>query len=259
MTNYYFLAAILPEIRFGDPLEITFDELNLLLDENLTDEDKKKINTLRLLFDIENIRSLWWHEPINPYGKFNQVELEDAILTRIGLPVYVYAFIDQYKNVAECLHHFPELISRFFNEEIAHTHNFLREYLIFERGLRLVLASFRAKALGRDLLKELQYEDPEEPLVAQILAQKDSKTYEPPQDFEDLKGLFQEHYNDPLALHKALCEYRFAKIESMLGFDMVSSSRIVGYYIEFALAANWLMLDERQGTEIMDKILKEAT
>ncbi len=69
-----------------------------------------------------------------------------------------------------------------------------------EKGVFSRLSHFRArvplrvrrtsgKTIERDMAKELQFEDPTDPLVAQILAQKDSGSYEPPPDYADLKEM----------------------------------------------------------------------
>lgn len=259
MTNYYFLTIVLPELRIGDPLEISFEELDTLFRENLTVQDFEKIKTLRRYYDIQNIRSFWKGEELDLHGNFNVVEIEEALLSQYGFPKYVYDFIEKYETVSECLRHFSELISCYMEQEVSETHGFLHDYLLFEQELQIVLSAFRAKKLGRDIIRELQFEDPENPLVVQIIAQKDSAEYEPPEKFEDLKIIFETNQDNPLELYKALCEYRFNEVDTLLGMDFFSSKRILGYFIQFILVENWLRLDKQKGVEIMDNILKEVT
>lgn len=259
MSHYYFLATLLPELKIGTPPEIGFDEFMTLLKENLTKSDMKQVITLRRVFDIMSVREYWKGDPVDPYGNYNENDLEEAFITRHGLPWYVYEFTDRYESKEDRLSHFPDLMITFFREEIKKSSGFLKKNLILERDIRLVLAAFRAKKLGRDIYTELQYENPEDPLVAQILAQKDAPAYEPPEKYEDLKTIFELYGDEPLALHKALLEYRFKKIEEMFGSNIFSLDRILGYMIELILAERWESMDKKKGLQIVDSILKESS
>lgn len=258
MTNYYYLATALPELTFGNPPEIDFHEFVTMLKENLTAEDMLKMNIWRRFYDIENIRSFWKEEPLDNRGTMDEHALEEALLSRSGFPLYVFDYMDSYDNTEERLKNFPALIGAYFREESKHADGLLKELLEFEREWRLVFAGFRAKRMGRDLTVEMQHEDPDDDLVAQILAQKDSKTYEPPERFEELKALFEEHYDHPLELNKALCEYRFAKINAMLGIDMFSFNRILGYAAQLVIIEDWMKLDKEKGAKIIEIIVKET-
>lgn len=256
--NYFFLGTRIPPIKIGEPLDITFAELDTLMKDNLTDSDYRKTLVIRTYYDILNIRSFWLHEELDPYGNFNVNELEEALINQVGLPDYVYAFLDKYEKLEERLYHFPELLNDYFRIESEHASPFLKFYLNFEREWRLVLVGFRAKKLKRDLLQELQFEDPQDTTVQQILAQKDSPSYEPPPEFSDLKAIFDEHQNSPLELHLALNQYRFAKIEQYVGFDLFSIDRILGYMVRLIIAEKWQQLDKQKGIEIVDRIMKDA-
>ncbi|QLH37661.1 MAG: DUF2764 family protein [Parachlamydiaceae bacterium] len=85
---------------------------------------------------------------------------------------------------------------------------------------------------------------------------KDSKTFEFPSEFQDLKQIVEENYASPLALHKALNEYRFHKLDEMAGFDVFSFDRILAYLAGFFLVEKWVALDKEQGLQIVDNIIK---
>jgi hypothetical protein len=258
-TNYYFLASYLPELQIGIPPDISFLALDEVLKTHLTKEDYRMTIVMRRYYDILNIRSFWKGEEIDPRGFYNAVDLEESLVTRTGFPEYVFTFMDKYEQAESRLAHFPELVTAYFREEISAAEGFLKQYLEFERGLRLALTGFRAKKLGRDVVKELQYEDPNDEVVAQILAQKDSKTYEPPSRYEDLKAIFEEHYDHPLELHQAICEYQFRKIEEMYEIDLFSIGRILTYLAQLIIVEKWLELDKKKGLEVIDTIVKEAS
>jgi len=259
MANYYFLGTLLPDLRIGEPPEVGFSELDQLMKDNLTTADYEKTRTLRNLYDISNLRSYWKGEPLDPTGNFNQVELEEALITRTMLPSYVFNFVDKYPTNEERLSHYPELLSNFYKDAISKATGFFKYYLTLEREVRLIMVAFRAKKLGRDIYKELQYEDPEEDLIAQILAQKDAAEYEPPEKYEDIKVLFQQYYDDPLELQKALIDYRFNKIDEKLNIELFSIDRILAYVIEVIMVERWMHMDKQKGLKIVDSMLKEPS
>lgn len=253
--NYYFLATAVPPVQFGMQPEMDFEELQWLMQLNLSKEDAAKVEVVRRYYDIQNIRAFWKGDKLDPHGSLNEVDLEESLLEEENLPDYVFDFMRRYDSSENRLEHFPELIAAFFREESVHATGLLKEYLTFERDLRLVLTGYRAKQLGRDLAQELQYEDPDEDLVAQILAQKDAKGFVFPNGFQDLQQLLETHMNDPLGMHKALSEYRIKKLESFAGVELFSVDRILGYMLRLILAEKWIGLDKKVGLEVADRAL----
>ena len=147
----------------------------------------------------------------------------------MGIPDYFSEYLDEYETMEERQKNFPQLLGRYFNEEIVNSTGFLRKLLELERSFRLVLTAIRAKKLHRDIVKEIQYEDPEDDLVALILAQKDALTFEPPEEFYDLAALYEKNFESPLELHRALIVWKFNKILEMEGIDPFSIDKILGY------------------------------
>lgn len=257
MAKYYFLATALPSLEIGVEPAISQREFEILLENNLSDKDLKKTSRIRLFYDIHNIRAMWRGEPLDPWGTLSQGELEEDLLTRGGrLPKFVYALLEEHESLEERLRYFPTLFIRFYEITAKHATGFLGSYALFERNLRLALLGYRVRRLGRDLLRELQFEDPEEDLVAQLIAQKDAPQYVPPMGFEDLKPVIDLYYEKPLELQQALYEYRFNKLESMLGSDVFSMDYILIYMIKFIMVSKWLLLDKEKGLQIVDKIVK---
>lgn len=259
MTKYYFVGTALPSLSFDTPLEMSFDELNSLLLDNLTVEDYEKTLIIRRLFDILNLRALWLKQDFDARGELTPSEMEEALISGMGLPSYVYEFMDRYPKQEDRIHHFSFLLANFFRHAESLKDPFLRRYLNFERELRLLLTAFRAKKLGRDLSVELQYEDPEEDFIAQLLAQQDARTYEPPEKYQDLKVLFDRSSDNPMLLQRALDEYRFEKVEDFVDMaDGFSINRILAYLIQFMLIEKWFELDKEKGNQIVNKIAEEG-
>lgn len=258
MRKYYYIGTLLPTLSFNTVPEISFEKLNALFKDNLTPQDYKKTLVLRRFYDLLNLRALWLEQEIDPRGVLTTLELEDALLSGTGLDEFVYEFIDKYPNIEERLHHFPSLIASFFQDAKNINDPFLRHYMNFEREMRLVMTAFRAKKLGRDLAVELQYENPEEDLIAQLLAEQDAKNYEPPEKYKELKEIFAKFGDNPLALEKALDEYRIQKIDSLVDMsDTFSIERILAYFAQFLIIEKWFELDKSKGIKIIDTIVKE--
>lgn len=258
MSNYFFLATALPPLQLGATPEITFQEFRHLLRDNLSKSDFAKSLLIRRYYDIQNIRAFWLGKDYDRRGNLNPVQLEEALLSSGGLPDYIYDFMEENNTLEKRLNNFPGLIAVYFANETQQANGFLKEFLQFERQWRLVLAGIRAKQLSRDLSVELQYENPDDDFIAQILAQKDAKNFISPDGFEELQQLFEDYVDDPLELYQALCEYRFYKVEAMLGVDMFSIDRILGYMVQLIIAEKWDELDKRKGMAVVNRAMHSA-
>jgi hypothetical protein len=252
MRNYFFVVPSLPPLSLRERPELSFEDLMVRLSMNLSKSDLEKIKVLRRYVDIYNIRALLMEEPIDPRGNLNEKELDEALLVQAGLPDYVFEFLGQFEKVSDKIKNFSGLLTRYFNEEIPKQKGFLRKYLVFERECRLVLLALRAKQLGRDVVKELQFEDPTDPLVAHILAQKDSDRYDPPAEFQDLKELIASCYPDPWAENKAFAEYRFKKIDEIAEGKLFSIDAILCYTAQLMILESIIELDAERGKMILD-------
>jgi len=256
MTTYYFLAAALPELAIGEPPEISFHVLSLLLRLNLKPADLHFADVLRRFYDITNVRAFWREKPLEHYGTLSENDLEEAILTGEGLPEYVYDFLEKYVSPKERFDAFPNLLMTYFREEMKSKNWFVQTYLRFEWECRLVLMAMRAKQMQRDVSLELHAFD--DPLVSLILAQKDAKRFEPPERFSKLKTLFSDHCEDPKKMHQALCEYRFKEIEKMYGIQTLSLDRILAYMMQLILVEKYLQLDKEKGLGMIDEKVRKV-
>jgi uncharacterized protein DUF2764 len=123
---------------------------------------------------------------------------------------------------------------------------------MFEREWRLVMIGLRAKELGRDVTKELQYEDFSDPIVAHILAQRDAPQYEPPPEYLELKELLLSCGSDPWQKLKVFAAWRFRKVEEMVDRPLFSIDWILAYMVRLLIIEDWNELDEKKGKMILD-------
>ena len=254
MVRYYFIICALPELVLGFRPEITFADFLRLLEMNLTSSDKKQIEDFLLYIDFKNIRALWMEQPMDPRGTMSDKELEEALLVGEGLPSYVNDFLDIYEGRKERLAHFSYIYTHFFRENISLHKGFFSEYFQWERELRWILTALRAKTFEKDISRELQFEDPTDPLIAHILAQKDMDRYEPPGEYEEVRKIFEEFKEDPKGLEFALLQYRFSKILDMEQQCSFAIGQILGYLARLILVKYWDELDETKGKEVMENL-----
>lgn len=255
MTKYYYVGTFLPTLSFAQDPEIAISELDILLRDNLSEGDNKKIEAIRQFYDLFNLRFFWLEQEIDPRGNMSSMELEEALITRSRFPGYVYDFIDQYPKKEDRIHYFPYLLAQFFKGS-GNRDPFLGKYLKFEREIRLIMTAFRAKQLRRDLSVEFQYEDPNEELIALLLAQKDDPVFTIPEEYHELKMIFDLWGGRPLDLQKAVDEYRFNKVDSLVEMsDLFSMERVMAYFIQFLIIQKWVEIDRVRGS--MDKHMQE--
>ncbi len=255
MDNYFFLAPSLPPLLLRDKPDLSFEELRLRLTVNLDKSDLILAKTLMRFTDICNICNLFMEEPIDSRGTMSEKELDEALLVRAGLPDYVFEFLDQFEKTQDRVRQFSALLARFFQEEIPRLKGFLKKYFTFEREWRLVLVGIRAKQIGRDIARELQFEDFADPFVAQILAQKDADRYDPPMEYSELSQLITATYPDAWEQHRAFAEYRFKKIEEMVEDSQFSIDVILAYMARLMIVEQCNELDEEKGQMILAKFV----
>lgn len=246
----FFTVASFQPLTLETRPESSFLEVLALLKLNVSKREWRAVEALRRPIDLRNIRALWLEQPLDPRGNLSEKELEEALLTGAGLPDYLVDFLAQYETVADRLRHFASLYASLYRAEEG---GFIGRYYALERELRLNLTALRAKREGRDVTRELQYEDPTDPLVASILAQRDAAEYIP--DDAEVGHLFREAGDDPLDLYKAMLELRFRRIEEMELNRPFSLTQVLGYLARLLLVEQWLEANAMSGG---DRLLGEV-
>jgi hypothetical protein len=254
MSEYYFVTTLLPELRIGDTSELAGEEFEFTLEQNLTERDLHKITILRRHVDIENIRLFWQGAPLEPGGNFDEKAIEANLLTRKGLPQYVFDYMKKYEESRERLSHFGELLSAYFEQETKENRGFVRAWLQFELTSRLIFVTLRSKSLGRTLPAPVTSEVPENDSFGFPLEQKEELPPHPLELYRPLQAIFESNRSNPLALHHALLQWKFDHIEEMCGPNPFHVNRIFSYVLRLILAEKWLRLDKKKGLQFVEKV-----
>lgn len=262
MAQYYFLNTLFAPLEFGHPPTLDFKSLIANVQSELSKDDLMRLSLLRSYFDIENLKAFFMQEALSPYGNHEPAKLvADNLENETGYPEFVFEFLREFETSEKRLHHFAKLLTQFFSYAQQQSSGFIQEFFAFEKQWRLVMLGFRSKLLKTSLKTQLQFEDPYDPIVIQIIAQKDAKHFEPPEEFEDLKDLFSRWKHSPRGIFKALEEYRMSKIDQMVEKEIFSFDAVAAYIVKLIIIEKWLDLEkcEKKGFKNLDKILEEVS
>jgi len=182
--------------------------------------------------------------------------LEEALLVGDGLPPFVLAFVNRYESLEDRLRYFPSLMASLYRETISQTKGFLRRLYQLDREIRLCLTALRAKTAHKDLIREFQFEDPSDPFVAQLIAQKDEKETILPEDYEDLNRVFLENKSEPKKLFRAILQIRFSHIEDLEAGQPFTIDQVLGYLARLYIVEAWDQLDEEKGRSALQEVCR---
>ncbi len=93
-----------------------------------------------------------------------------------------------------------------------------------------------------------------------MLAQKDAKSFEPPEKYQELKFIFEKYGECSIGVERAIDEYRFNYIDQLVDMaDGFSINHILAYMAQLIIVQKWFALDKKKGIEIIDTIVKEIS
>lgn len=249
-SKYYYIGTLLPALSLESPSDLSSGELIPILQAQLSERDLASVQQLRLFYDVCNLRAFWRQEPFDPRGSKDRGELEEVLAGHLHLHPTVDTFLLAYEKKEERLAHFSELLSRFLQEACREGSPFLRKYFRLERDMRLVTTALRAKAQGRDLGQEFICEDPQDPLVTLLMNTFTSKELEVPEEYREIRKIFETQQNHPLALQKGLDQFRFDAVERFCDLaDQFSIKRILATLVQLFLVEYWTKLDVNEGKQ----------
>lgn len=227
-----------------------------LFQKNLSADDFQQVKAIRTFIDLKNVRQLLASEPLDLRGNLTEKELDEALVNQEGLPEYLFDFLEEFKTKEEQLRHFSKVLLTFFKAMEKKYKGFLRRYFRFEREWRVIMAGYRAKKLRVDPAIELQYEDLADPLVAQVLAQKDVPFFEFPFEYHALGEKLKDVGKNPLDQYMLMASFRFERIGEEIQDHPFSLNYFLGYFVQLMIVEDLRALDENRGNERLNEIVK---
>ena len=146
-----FIFFGVPPLEYGDKPDIDFLTLFQKFEENLSKSDVRKLNVLRKLFDLQNIKKLLENEPIDPRGILDKKQLELALSNETYFDQYVFDFLSSYEESKEQVLHFSSLLNEFLKKEEKQAKGFLKRFFQSQRSWRFILSGFRSKKEERKM------------------------------------------------------------------------------------------------------------
>ncbi len=158
MGSYYYLISGLPEVKLSDSkAKYDINEITQNILSNLSDKDIKLFNYFIYQNDNKNLANAIALSKglFSPYN----IHLEPSIFSKeeiqkyanlSNLPNYMVEFLEDNKNTEwENIRHIENSLLSLYYEEMIQTGNaFIREYALFMRNLKNILAALNGKALG---------------------------------------------------------------------------------------------------------------
>ncbi|MEI6242412.1 MAG: DUF2764 family protein [Chlamydiota bacterium] len=257
MSRYYFVLCALPPLYLERKPQISYFEMQLLLQLNLSLKDASLVFSFRQFIDFKNLRCLWLKRPFHLGGNLSEKEMTEAIIRQEVFPEYVFSFLKTHEDIPYRLKDFPYLLSQFFKNAMTSNNQFLRRYFTWERDLALILTALRAKQRKRNLASEILYEDPDDFFVGSLLSQKDDKdVLGVPEEFQGVKALFLQHGSDPKALFRAYMEYRLEQMENLAGNEFFTINHLMAYLAKYQVVLEWNESNIEEGKQIVDSLVR---
>jgi len=251
MSHIFYSNSSLPPLYIGARPDITFYQLMQLVEENVSPQDQKRIYALREYIDVVNIKRVLKKQPIDTRGNFSEKELETAIIEIEGVHPTVLEYLRTYESVEDRLAHFNRLLSNYLQTREEESSGFLKAYYEHERMLRLSLVAYRCAKNGGDIVEELKFEDPKDPFIASLLAQKDTTHFDFPFELEMLTEKLAAA-STPLDQYKVIFEHQFTFAEQEGQQRIFSLDFIMAYMMQLIAVENWEATNEKTGTGIIE-------
>lgn len=254
--KHYFLYNFLPPLEIQTRPDIAFSQLLDSYNVNLTRQEKEKLRVIQLFTDLNNIYAHLTGGRWNSKGTLTQEELKERLEKGEDLPPYVLDFFAKYDNPKDQKRFFSEILVEYFQSEKGKHEGFIKEFLRFERELRLLLIAYRSKKIHADIIEELQFEDLNDPLVFDIIARKDAAQYEFPFEYRDLKPAIEQAGRNPLKQHFAILKYRFNHYNRFLEEAPFSLDSLLAYFVQHMILDDYYGLSKEEGKQFLDSILE---
>lgn len=253
MSFSTYVKASLPDLHLDQEPEITFDDVVFRLYNYMPASFLEEVKVVRRLIDLNNIRALFYNDAFDQRGNLTETELESALEHQTILPDYVFDFLDTYTSNEKRVKNIGKIFVRYFQIEGDRARGFLKEYLQFEREVRLLTTAYTGKKLGFDLDRQFQFEETSDDFVHFILSQKDREGIVFPLEYRDLEEIFATSQT-PIERHQRFNRFKFHRFEELYIRRQFSKQALLFYFIQFLIVDSYYRLDEKVGKGVIESI-----
>ena len=268
MGSYYYLISGLPEVKLSDSkAKYDINEITQNILSNLSNKDVKLFNYFIYQNDNKNlVNAIALSKGLfSPYS----VHLEPSIFSKeeiqkyanlSNLPNYMVKFLEDNKNTEwENIRHIENSLLSLYYEEMIQTGNaFIREYALFTRNLKNILAALNGKALGfsgDEILKELIGDYPLISSLTKSSAADFGLGREIPYINSIIDTFNSSDKADPYNLENVECSLVNGFLDRLTSIKSFTTDNLFAYYINLTYAVSINGRNEEEGKKHLQTLV----
>ena len=268
MGSYYYLISGLPEVKLSDSkAKYDINEITQNILSNLSDKDIKLFNYFIYQNDNKNlVNAIALSKGLfSPYF----VHLEPSIFSKeeiqkyanlSNLPNYMVKFLEDNKNTEwENIRHIENSLLSLYYEEMIQTGNvFIREYALFMRNLKNILAALNGKALGfsgDEISKELIGDYPLISALTKSSAADFGLGREIPYINSIIDTFNSSDKADPYNLENVECSLVNGFLDRLTSIKSFTTDNLFAYYVNLTYAVSINGRNEEEGRKHLQTLV----
>ena len=268
MGSYYYLISGLPEVKLSDSkAKYDINEITQNILSNLSDKDVKLFNYFIYQNDNKNlVNAIALSKGLfSPYS----IHLEPSIFSKeeiqkyanlSNLPNYMVKFLEDNKNTEwENIRHIENSLLSLYYEEMIQTGNaFIREYALFMRNLKNILAALNGKALGfsgDEISKELIGDYP----LIYALTKSSAADFGLGREIPYINSIIDTFNSsdkaDPYNLENVECSLVNGFLDRLTSIKSFTTDNLFAYYINLTYAVSINGRNEEEGKKHLQTLV----
>ena len=268
MGSYYYLISGLPEVKLSDSkAKYDINEITQNILSGLSSKDAKLFNYFIYQNDNKNlVNAIALSKGLfSPYS----VHLEPSIFSKeeiqkyvnlSNLPNYMVKFLEDNKNTEwENIRHIENSLLSLYYEEMIQTGNiFIREYALFMRNLKNILAALNGKALGfsgDEISKELIGDYPLISALTKSSAADFGLGREIPYINNIIDTFNSSDKADPYNLENVECSLVNEFLDRLTSIKSFTTDNLFAYYINLTYAVSINGRNEEEGKKHLQTLV----
>ena len=268
MGSYYYLISGLPEVKLSDSkAKYDINEIAQNILSNLSDKDIKLFNYFIYQNDNKNlVNAIALSKGLfSPYN----IHLEPSIFSKeeiqkyanlSNLPNYMVEFLEDNKNTEwENIRHIENSLLSLYYEEMIQTGNaFIREYALFMRNLKNILAALNGKALGfsgDEISKELIGDYP----LIYALTKSSAADFGLGREIPYINSIIDTFNSsdkaDPYNLENVECSLVNGFLDRLTSIKSFTTDNLFAYYVNLTYAVSINGRNEEEGKKHLQTLV----
>ncbi|TXJ42677.1 DUF2764 family protein [Brachyspira aalborgi] len=268
MGSYYYLISGLPEVKLSDSkVKYDINEITQNILSNLSDKDIKLFNYFIYQNDNKNLANAIALSKglFSPYN----IHLEPSIFSKeeiqkyanlSNLPNYMVEFLEDNKNTEwENIRHIENSLLSLYYEEMIQTGNaFIREYALFMRNLKNILAALNGKALGfsgDEISKELIGDYP----LIYALTKSSAADFGLGREIPYINSIIDTFNSsdkaDPYNLENVECSLVNGFLDRLTSIKSFTTDNLFAYYVNLTYAVSINGRNEEEGKKHLQTLV----